>query len=290
MAFRAAGNLLIKNMIISTLKLLLPFTMIALGAYGIFASAALALAIGGLASIIILFFKFNIKPSFSINISLVKQMTKYSFANYITNFMYNMPSLILPVIILNTLSAKYAAFYYIVSMIQNILQYIPLAISQSLLTEGSYNETILKQHIKKAVAMISVTLFPTTIVIVLFGNIVLQFFGKNYSAEAFQFLQLYSISTMFTALLLVANAILNVKNKIKTLVISNTLVAGLTLGLSYAFIHGRFAGIGWGWTLWQAIAGLMSLYFIIRNYSNAPDLAGLQTRPRVKVAVAIQDK
>ena len=66
--------------------------------------------------------------------------------------MLNMPSLILPIIILNVLSAKYAAYYYIASMIQSILLVIPVAAAQALLTEGSYNEAELKKHVKKTIA------------------------------------------------------------------------------------------------------------------------------------------
>ena len=41
--------------------------------------------------------------------------------------MFNMPSLVLPVILLDVLSAKYAAYYYIASMIQSVMDspYIP---------------------------------------------------------------------------------------------------------------------------------------------------------------------
>ncbi len=70
MAFRAASNILIKNTIISLLKLLLPFALITFGAYGIFASTALALTLGVLFSLIILIIKFKIKPSISVNILL----------------------------------------------------------------------------------------------------------------------------------------------------------------------------------------------------------------------------
>lgn len=142
---------------------------------------------------------------------------------------------------------------------------IPLAASQALLTEGSYNEPELKKHVKKAMMTILIILVPATAVTVFAGNILLQFFGKNYASEAFEFLQLYSTSTIFTALLLIANAIMNVKHQIKLLVISNAIAAILTLWLSYAFISGKLVGIGWGWTLGQAIAGLTSLFFIIRN-------------------------
>src|SRR5260370_9261626 len=274
MAFRATGNILIKNIIISILKLVLPFALIAFGTYGIFASSASALALGVLAGLIILFIKFKIKFSISVNFSLIKEYSVYSISNYMVSFMLSMVSLVLSVVILNVLSAKYAAYYYVASTIQSVLLVIPMVAEQALLTEGSHNETELKKHVKKAIAMILVILIPATAIIVLFGNILLQFFGKSYAIEAFQFLQLYSVSTIFTALLLIANAIMNVKHKIKTLVISNIIAAVLTLGLSYAFISGKLVGIGWGWTLGQAIAGLVSIYFIIR-YSDTPSILSI---------------
>ncbi len=272
MAFRSAVNILIKNLIISILKLVLPFALMAFGAYGIFASTASALALGVLASLIILSLKFKIRPTISVNVFLMKEYFTYSLANYIVIFIYSMPSLVLPVIVLNVLSAKYAAYYYLASMIQNFLLIIPLATAQALLAEGSYNEAELKKHVRKAFATLIAILIPAIAIIVLFGNILLRFFGKSYAIEAFQFLQLYSISTIFTALLLIANAILNVRHKIKTLVISNIIATGLTLCLSYAFISDRLVGIGWGWILGQAIAGLVSIYFIICNYSDTPQI------------------
>jgi O-antigen/teichoic acid export membrane protein len=265
MAFRAAGNILIKNSIISTVKLLLPFVLITFGAYGIFASTASAFAIGTLVSLIILITRFKIRPSLSVNVSLIKETSAYSFANYVADFMFNMPSLVLPVIILNVLSAEYVAYYYIASMIQNILLIIPTATAQALLTEGSYNEDELKKHVKKAMLTIFVILVPATAIIFFAGNIFLRFFGKNYATEAFSFLRLYSVSTLFTALLLTSNAIMNVMHQIKSLIFSNVIAAVLTLWLSYVFISGKLVGIGWGWILGQAIAGLMSLCFIIRN-------------------------
>jgi O-antigen/teichoic acid export membrane protein len=265
MAFRAAGNILIKNSIISTVKLLLPFVLITFGAYGIFASTASAFALGTLFSLIILITRFKIRPSISVNVSLIRETSAYSFANYVADFMFNMPSLVLPVIILNLLSAEYVAYYYIASMIQNILLIIPTATAQALLTEGSYNEDELKKHVKKAMITIFVILVPATAIIFFAGNIFLRFFGKNYATEAFSFLRLYSVSTLFTALLLTSNAIMNVMRQIKSLIFSNVIAAVLTLWLSYVFISGKLVGIGWGWILGQAIAGLMSLCFIIRN-------------------------
>jgi amino acid adenylation domain-containing protein len=265
MSFRAAGNILIKNTIISILKLLFPFALVTLGAYGIFGSTTSSITLGVLIGIVMLVVKYKIKPSISINISIIKETLAYSFANYITNFMFNMPSLVLPIVILNVLSAKYAAYYYVASMIQSVLQIIPVATAQSLLTEGSYNENELKKHVKKAITTILVILIPAIAAICLGGNALLQFFGKKYAEEAFQFLQLYSISTIFIALMLVSNAIMNVKRQIKSLIFSNMFASILTLWLSYAFISGKLIGIGWGGLLGEAIAGIVSIFLIIHN-------------------------
>ena len=266
MAFRAAGNILLKNTIISTSKLVLPFAFIMLGAYGIYASTASAFILGVLVSLAILIFKFKVRPSISINVSLIRETSAYSFANYISSFMLGIPSLVLPVIILNVLSAKYVAYYYIAFMIQNMLLVIPLAATQALLTEGAYNEADLQKHVKKAIITIFVILLPATIIIVCWGNVLLQFFGKSYASEAFQFLQLFSMSTIFEAIILITNAIMNIKHNIKTLIISNVIAAVITLWLSYALISSKLVGIGWGWILGQAISGVISILLIIVPY------------------------
>jgi O-antigen/teichoic acid export membrane protein len=270
MAFRAAGNILVKNMLVSILKLVLPFALVTLGAYGIFTSSASALALGVLAGLTILSFKFKIRHSISVDLSLIKKYSVFSLANYLVVFIRTMPSLVLSVIILNVLSAKYAAYYYVASSIQSVLLIIPIAAEVALLAEASHNEAELKKYVKKAFAMAYVILIPATALIVSYGYILLQFFGKSYATEAFEFLQLYCISTIFTALLLISTAVMNVKHKIKTLVISNVAVAILTLCLCIAFISSKLVGIGWGWILGQAIAGLVSLYFIIRYCSDTP--------------------
>ena len=271
MAFRAAKNILIKNTIISVLKLIFPFALTAFSAYGIFAANSAAFAIGVFIAFAILLLTFKIRPSISVNVSLVKETSAYSFANYIADFMFNMPFLVLPVIILNELSAKYAAYYYVAAMLQNVLRIIPLATAQALLTEGSYDETELKNHVKKAVITISAILLPAIAIIILGGDLLLRVFGKNYADESFHFLQIYSVSTIFAAFLLIANAIMNIKHQIKSLVISNTIAAFLTLYLSCSFISGGLLGIGWGWILGQAIASLVSLFLITRRRnSNSP--------------------
>ncbi len=116
------------------------------------------------------------------------------------------------------------------------MQIIPQAASDALLTEGSYNEAELKQHVKKAFRTIGVILTRAIGLVVLGGGILLQFFGKSYANETLQFLQLYSISTFFTAILLVFNAIMKVKHQKIYLIIFNILASILTLVKHHALL------------------------------------------------------
>ncbi len=127
-------------------------------------------------------------------------------------------------------------YYYIASMIQKISTSVLFTVSDVLLTEGSYNEAELKQHVKKAFRTIGVILTPAIGLVVLGGGILLQFFGKSYANETLQFLQLYSISTFFTAILLVFNAIMKVKHQKIYLVIFNILASILTLVRNHALL------------------------------------------------------
>ena len=201
MAYRGAHFILIKNIILSITKLILPLFLIAFGAYGIFSANALAITIAVAISFGILVKKYGYKITFKINKQVLNETKIYSVNNYLAGIFYNAPSLILPIIIIDELSAKVAAYYYIDSMIQNLLLIIPTATSQAFLTEGSYNTDKTKRHLIKTTAVTFLILLPITLIIVLFGNILLHIFGKSYASEAFTFLRLYSVSTIFTALI-----------------------------------------------------------------------------------------
>jgi O-antigen/teichoic acid export membrane protein len=97
-------------------------------------------------------------------------MTKFSLGNYIAGFIGGLPAMVLPIILTNSIGAKFTAYFYFDMMIANLLYIIPAATSQSLFAEGSYSETELKVHLKKAIKIISIIIIPAVIVISLFGN------------------------------------------------------------------------------------------------------------------------
>jgi O-antigen/teichoic acid export membrane protein len=265
-AFRDTKYILVKNTIFSALKLVLPFALVSLGAYGIFSSWMIAMIVGLAFSIFILVLKFNYRPKLVFYDSVIKKIGKYSFGNYVAGFIGSLPAMFLPLIIINHLNAENAAFYYISMMIANILFIIPQASSNSLFAEGSYNEAELPKQIKKAVRIISLLLLPAILITIFFGNYILLAFGKDYSAEGFQFLQILAISGIFVSINSVFASVLKVQKRLKTILTRSILTSLLIIGLSYYFLTSQpslgLHGIGYAWLIGQ---GAASVFYLITS-------------------------
>lgn len=258
-AYRASKYVLIKNTVSSVVKLILPVLLISLGAYGILMSAGISVIIAFVLGLIFLIFKFNylIKPT--VNKDILKRMTKFSLGNYIAGFITGLPAMVLPVIIINSIGAKFSAYFYMDMMIINLLYIIPSAASQSLFAEGSHNEAELKKHAIKAGKVIAVIMIPAIIATVVFGKYILLAFGKSYSDGGFIFLQLLALSVVFNSISTVFGSILRVKNKVKELIVISVIGSFITLTLSLSFVRYGLEGIGVIWLVSQLITSLISI-------------------------------
>jgi O-antigen/teichoic acid export membrane protein len=260
-AFRNTKFILIKNTIFSVLKLILPFFLVGLGTYGIFGSWMVALTIAFIVSFIILVTKFGYKPQLILRKSVIGEIGRYSFGNYIAGFFGGLPILVLPLMITNIINPETTAHYYMAMMIASLLFVVPGSITQSLFAEGSHGETEFKEHIIKAIKIILLILIPAIIVIILFGNYILLAFGKNYSTEGFRFLQILALSGIFVSINSIFGTILRVKREIKRIIFIGLFESLLILGLSYLLISKGLLGIGIAWIIGQSAVSLVYLAY-----------------------------
>jgi O-antigen/teichoic acid export membrane protein len=84
----------------------------------------------------------------------------------------------------------------------------------------------------------------------LFRNYILLAFGKEYSYEGFILLKFLSISGIFISINAIGGAILNIKQKIKLMILLSLITAAVILSLSVILIKMNLFGvvgvrIGW---------------------------------------------
>ncbi|MGY4884365.1 MAG: lipopolysaccharide biosynthesis protein [Nanobdellota archaeon] len=254
-AFRKAKFVLVKNSVFSVVKLGMPFLFIAYGSFGIFSAYMSAMLIGFGVVLLILIFKFNYHPKFVFYDSVIMKMGRYSFGNYVAGFIGGLPLMLIPLMITNLLHPETTAYYYMAMMIASLLFVIPSATTNSLFAEGSHNEKGLKKNVTKSIWIISLLLIPAILITMLFGKYILLAFGKEYSAQGFNFLRLMALSGIFVSVNSIFGSVFRVKKRIREIIVRSIVGCIVILGLSYLFIHQGLGlmGIAYAYMIGQII-------------------------------------
>ncbi|MGB4503909.1 MAG: oligosaccharide flippase family protein [Syntrophaceticus sp.] len=252
LALRKGGEFLVQNILLA-LRIPILILLTPLKSYGIFASMGLAYFFSTI------FGLYTLNKLIGVHIQadkhFVQKSFKFSFWNYLSNILANVPPLIMPVMILNLLGDAEAAKYYIAAAIANFVLIIPDAIGISLFVEGSHGEN-LKKILIKSVSAIALCLVPLVIMIYFMGYTLLGFFGKEY-IEAYGLLKLLVLSSFFVTIYMLFLPIQNIKMKPQRITFLNMIHAGLLLSLSYTFIKRiGITGYGYAWMITYGILGL----------------------------------
>lgn len=260
-AYRASKYNFIVYFFFGLTKIILPFFFLQFGSYGIFFSYTGAVIIAFGLSIYFMAKKFNFHPSLDFNKNTAKQMIDYSLVNYFVSIISGLPTLIAPILIVNKLGASDSAYFYMASTIAALLYVIPQAVTQSLLAEGSYSEKDLIIFVKKAIKLIGLLLFPSIIIIFLFGKFILLVFGAEYSAKSYQLLQIMAILGIFLSINSISSALMRVRHQMKKILIVNICYVISTATLMFFLIQYGVVGISWALLGGQAFMSI--IFFII---------------------------
>ncbi|MFZ3382745.1 MAG: oligosaccharide flippase family protein [Candidatus Methanoperedens sp.] len=202
------------------------------GAIGIF----MAWGIGVMIAVIIGFFWLSLVwkgylPSPMLD-PIIKSMAGYSVGNYLAEIFYALPRLVLPIMIVNLVSAESTGFFYIAMMIGGLLYGIPQAISYSLLAESSDGGELLHK-VKKSIKLNAAILIPGVLFFVFFGKFVLNIFNPLYAKNASITLLILIIAGLPVSINTLFTAVRNAQKRVSSVVKINAGVAVLTFALAY---------------------------------------------------------
>jgi len=238
-AQKRAGFTLLGGVIHGFTKLALVIPLAAfLYASGIFTSWA----IGWVAVLVIglLFFlprlQHGYHPSFAIRKEVINEMARFSFANYIVTLISATPVFILPLMVVNLLSAEQNAYYYIAHAIASILFLIPRGTSFSLFAEGSHDKEGLAGYVNRSLRFSFLLLIPPIILIFLIGDKILLLFGEAYSAEATRLLWILALSSLPMTVYNMYITKQRVEKRMKAVIGLTALAVAITLGFSYLLL------------------------------------------------------
>ena len=256
-------NLLVDGFMQGVTKLVLPTAFIGLGAYGIFAAVGggyvVAVVLGILCMRRVLGFRFDFRRQAAIS----KAQWSYSVSSYISSAIGIAPIMALPVIVLHTLGAAEAGYFFLTFQIANTLCGLSYAIGEALFAEGSFDESRLASLVKRSALLLAMLEVPAVIVVFVGGRLILSLLGADYGAHGQQLLQILALAAIAVALNQWTSSLLMVMGLMKSLIASNVVHALLTIGLAQIWGTRGLEWFGWAWLIGNAASGLYAVLAII---------------------------
>lgn len=263
-AVRKASLQLFQSIIVSS-RILFLIPLAVLGTMGIFCSLGISLLIA-LITAYILLARSGVRPGFIADWKFLDESFHYSAGSYIAGLFIAGPGLILPVMVLNMLGAKQAAYYFIAYAVATLLFKIPAAVSTSLFVEGSYGEDI-KKTAARSVLFTYLLLIPASFIMYLCSHWVLAAIGAEYAAEGVSLLQVMVVSGLLAGLNSTYFAVQRIRKDMKGLIALSAVIGGGILGAGYVLMPTfGVLGAGYAWVAGNGIGNLLvAIMFWMRN-------------------------
>lgn len=164
-----------------TSKIVSAVALAGAGAYGVFAASTGAFAASALVSIILIVIALRWRPRFTNPLATLMPLIRFSVANYVANILNLLPVLVVPLIVLDRLGARDAAYYFVAFQIATLLYSAAYAVGQAFLAEGSHAGADRRKLFRRSRRILVTLYLPAVIVVVLTARWVLLVFGAKYS-------------------------------------------------------------------------------------------------------------
>ena len=132
------------------------------GAYGLFLAASVGYAIAAIASLILLATANHFHPSLRGAFQVLKPLLRFSGANYLGNILTQLPTFVVPLIVLDRVGAHDAAYYFIAYQVVSLLYAAVFAVEQTFLAEGSHEDVDLHQIMRRSWRLLAAFCVPAS--------------------------------------------------------------------------------------------------------------------------------
>jgi O-antigen/teichoic acid export membrane protein len=209
--------------------------LVSFGSIGIVLSIGIGLLLSIAIGFLLLFKVWKYLPGLKLD-PIIKNMASFSAGNYISDIFYNLPILVLPIMILDVISAKSAGYFYIAIMMSSLLYGISQSISNSLLVESSDKDKFWS-NVNKSIKFSMIILIPGILLFAIFGKFILNIFNPSYAENATMTLIILSTASIPLSLITIFNTVRNAQHRVMSMIKMNVIVAGITLMLSIPLIN-----------------------------------------------------
>ena len=196
------------------------FILAGTGAYGLFTACCAGFAAAGVVSLILIAKALGWRPTLTNSFRTLKPFLRFSTANYAGNIFILLPTLVVPIIVLDRLGASTAAYYFVAYQIATLLYSAVYAVEGAFLAEGSHNDTDWREMRRRSRRFAMALFVPACLVLVIVAHWVMLTFGVSYSHYGTCSLMVLALAVIPLALCNWSWTVLRITGQLHRLVLS----------------------------------------------------------------------
>jgi O-antigen/teichoic acid export membrane protein len=196
-ASRKAGYAALTDGAVSGIaKIVSGFVLVGTGAFGLFSACAAGFAAAATASLILFVRALRWKPVLAKSFRTLKPFLRFSTANYVANTFILLPTLVVPVIVLDRLGTSAAAYYFVAFQIATLLYSTVYAVESAFLAEGSRDDADWRETRNRSWRFAMALFIPACLILILVAHWVMLTFGAGYSHHGTPSLRILALAVV----------------------------------------------------------------------------------------------
>ncbi len=256
MALRGARyNLLLDGIVQSGIRLVVLAPLAAVGYLGIFAASGVGTVIAAALSLVVLVRRFGYRPRAAISGDVLREAASYAAGNHVAYVLQVAPTLVIPILALNSLGAADAGYLYLAFTVANVFFGVAYAITSATFAETSYGEASLRSVLRSSGKVLTIALLPASLVVLVAAGWILSIFGPGYADGATGALRVFAASTLLVAAFDLATVVLRARERTAAHIGVQVVFCSSVIALAWAWQGAGPTGFAAAWLVGTA-AGL----------------------------------
>ena len=235
-------------------KVTFAFLLAGAGTYGAFVASTMGVVLAAAASLILIFTAMRTRLDLKHPLQTLKPLLKFSGANYIGNVFNMIPGLAVPVILLDRIGPKAAAYFFVVFQLAQIVYAAAFALEQTFLSEGSRANADMRGLKRRSLRILLMLCVPAALAIVGGGRWLLLAFGRPYYQNGYISLVIMALAAGPIAANYWFITILRLAGKLRAIVAVNATYAAVTCLLAWIGASHGLSAVAVAWFVGALIA------------------------------------
>jgi O-antigen/teichoic acid export membrane protein len=228
------------------------------GAYGLYSASTGGQAAAAVASIVLMITFLRWRPSLKRPLYVLKPLLRFSGANYAANAVNILPTVVVPLIVLDRLGAQTAAYYFVAFQMATLLYAAVYSVESAFLAEGSQARADLRAVGKRSLRLVVMLFLPGGLVLALGARWALLAFGSSYSQHGTASLEFFALAVIPIAACNWSWTVLRLSGKLGALVVGNVVYSAAVCGLAWFLADHGLTTLAAAWPIGCAVAAVVS--------------------------------